>query len=165
MARNIESRENKEKAQSRLELSCRRGQTLLEKEERICLSRTIEKLVRFEMLLSVRPRALEIGACRLALMPDRSSRFPNGLSEISTSELLSPSRCYAQSIHQPRSIACRCAQRGRVNAQQGRCPLNLKRFLTARVNRSISDFHVELSLLAAILDIQPLSGDSCRNGE
>lgn len=58
---------------------------------------------------------------------------------------------YAQSIHQPRTIACRCAQRGRVNAQQGRCPLNPRRFLTARVNRSISDFHVELSLLAAIV--------------
>lgn len=95
-------------------------------------------------------------ACRLLLIPDRSPRFPMACEISSTSELAlshppPPAKCYAQSIHQPRTIACRCAQRGRVNAQQGRCPLNPRRFLTARVNRSISDFHVELSLLAVIV--------------
>lgn len=70
-----------------------------------------------------------------------TSRFPNGQRDLARFRNFSslPARD-GQSIHQPRSIACRCAQRGRVNAQQGRCPLNSRRFLTVRVNRPISNF-------------------------
>lgn len=48
-------------------------------------------------------------------------------------------RTWARQIHSSTGVPPHvCTQQGRVNAQQGRCPLNLEGFLNANANRSFS---------------------------
>ena len=116
----------------------------------------------YELLQEKIHRTLDRRACRLPLILDRSrcdSQWPaRDLARFRTSRGVAAPET-ANPFINPVAIACRCAQRGRVNAQQGRCPLNPRRFLnfSARVNRSISDLPrvPSLSLLAREHDYCP----------
>ena len=116
----------------------------------------------YELLQEKIHRTLDRRACRLPLILDRSrcdSQWPaRDLARFRTSRGVAAPET-ANPFINPVAIACRCAQRGRVNAQQGRCPLNPRRFLnsSARVNRSISDLPrvPSLSLLARTRDDCP----------
>lgn len=116
----------------------------------------------YELLQEKIHRTLDRRACRLPLILDRSrcdSQWPaRDLARFRTSRGVAAPET-ANPFINPVAIACRCAQRGRVNAQQGRCPLNPRRFLNSstRVNRSISDLPrvPSLSLLARTRDDCP----------